>query len=113
MLGTRITAMQMANAHDVSLLFTGSDDGSVRLWSNYTLTLAREPNLVTAWQALSEMRSGNIGGHFNSPSPNSSAGLVMSWNQRAQLLLVTGDVRFVRLWDANTELKVFNRMNTY
>ena len=34
------------------------------------------------------------------------AGLVMSWEQRTQNLIVTGDVRIIRLWDAESELKV-------
>jgi regulator-associated protein of mTOR len=34
------------------------------------------------------------------------AGLVMSWEQRTQNLVVTGDVRIIRLWDAESELKV-------
>lgn len=34
------------------------------------------------------------------------AGLVMSWEQRAQNVVVTGDVRIIRMWDAESELKV-------
>jgi WD40 repeat protein len=34
------------------------------------------------------------------------AGSVMSWEQRAQNVVVTGDVRIIRIWDAESELKV-------
>nr|CAD7399474.1 unnamed protein product [Timema poppensis] len=32
--------------------------------------------------------------------------MVFSWVQRSQRLVVTGDVRVIRLWDADTELKI-------
>lgn len=34
------------------------------------------------------------------------AGSVMSWEQRTQSVVVTGDVRIIRIWDAESELKV-------
>jgi hypothetical protein len=53
---SRITSLQFVNSHDVSLLLVGSDDGTVRLWNNYTLTQqGREPGLVTAWHALADV----------------------------------------------------------
>lgn len=51
-MGIRITSLDFVNPHDVALLLVGSEDGGVRLWSNYT---SREPTLVTAWQALPDM----------------------------------------------------------
>lgn len=58
--------MQFVNEHDVSLLMTGSDDGTVRLWSNYVPRENREPELVTAWQALPDITPSNrsINGNF-------------------------------------------------
>jgi regulator-associated protein of mTOR len=45
------------NSHDVTLLLVGSDDGTVRLWNNFTLTQQGcEPGLVTAWQALADVQ---------------------------------------------------------
>lgn len=53
---SRITSLQFVNSHDVSLLLVGSDDGTVRLWNNYTLIQqGREPGLVTAWHALADV----------------------------------------------------------
>lgn len=57
---SRITALDLVNAHDSTMLLTGSEDGSVRLWSNYTNSLYnKEPVLVTAWQALPEISALN------------------------------------------------------
>jgi WD40 repeat protein len=53
---SRITSLQFVNGHDVSLLLVGSDDGTVRLWNNYTLAQqGHEPGLVTAWHALADV----------------------------------------------------------
>ncbi|KAJ9585619.1 hypothetical protein L9F63_002589, partial [Diploptera punctata] len=97
---TRITSLEFINGHDVSLLMVGSDDGSVRLWNNYALTQqGREPGLITAWQTLADTQ--NV-----SRSLNGGAGLVMSWEQKSQNVIVAGDVRIIRIWDAESELKV-------
>ncbi|XP_012256997.1 regulatory-associated protein of mTOR isoform X2 [Athalia rosae] len=95
---SRVSALEFINSHDVALLMTGSDDGSVRIWKNYCNMLGRDPTLLTAWQALADVQPA-------SKSPNATAGLVTSWEQRSLTLAVTGDVRIVRLWDAETELK--------
>ncbi|XP_058791281.1 regulatory-associated protein of mTOR isoform X2 [Phymastichus coffea] len=95
---SRITALEFINSHDVALLMVGSDDGSIRVWKNYYM-LGREPTLITAWQALADLQpvvKGSIG----------TSGLVTSWEQRTLTLAVTGDVKSVRLYDAETELKV-------
>ena len=34
-----------------------------------------------------------------------TTGLITSWEQRSLTLAVTGDVKVIRLWDAETELK--------
>lgn len=53
---SRITSLQFVNSHDVSLLLVGSDDGTVRLWNNYTMIQqGREPGMVTAWHALADV----------------------------------------------------------
>ncbi|XP_069683368.1 regulatory-associated protein of mTOR [Periplaneta americana] len=97
---SRITSLEFVNCHDVSLLLVGSDDGSLRLWNNYALQQqGTEPGLVTAWQALTDV-------HPVVRSLNAGAGLVMSWEQRTQNVVVSGDVRIIRIWDAESELKV-------
>jgi len=51
--------------------------------------------LVTAWQALSDML----------PIAKGS-GLVIDWDQTSSLMYTSGDVRIIRIWDAETELRV-------
>lgn len=53
---SRVTALEFINAHDVTLLMAGSDDGSVRVWKNYNSALNRDPVLLTAWQALADIQ---------------------------------------------------------
>nr|CAD7603780.1 unnamed protein product [Timema genevievae] len=96
---SRITSLDFINNHDVSLLLVGSDDGTIRVWSNYVSKQSQEPVLVTAWQALSDVQP-------VTKSPTAGAGMVSSWDQRSQRLVVSGDVRVIRLWDADTELKI-------
>ncbi|KTF84666.1 hypothetical protein cypCar_00043269, partial [Cyprinus carpio] len=50
---TRITAMEYLNGHDCSLLLTATDDGALRIWKNFADQ--RNPEMVTAWQGLSDM----------------------------------------------------------
>ncbi len=65
----------------------------MRLWRNYVSHLPTE--MVTAWQALSDML----------PSSHSS-GLVIDWEQENNTLLASGDVRVIRIWDVQKELKI-------
>jgi len=51
--------------------------------------------LVTAWQALADML----------PIAKGS-GLVVDWDQTSSLMYTSGDVRIVRIWDTETELRV-------
>ncbi|XP_014472593.1 PREDICTED: regulatory-associated protein of mTOR isoform X3 [Dinoponera quadriceps] len=95
---SRVTALEFINAHDLSLLMAGSDDGSVRVWKNYCGTISPDPVLLTAWQALADVQPATR-------TSSATAGLVTKWEQKSLTLAVTGDVRIVRLWDAETELK--------
>lgn len=121
-----VTALEFINSHDLSLLMVGSDDGSVRIWKNYCGTKGPDPILLTAWQALADVQPttktssstyrdervervacGRSWYHRKSSLMHFSAtaGLVTKWEQKSLTLAVTGDVRIVRLWDAETELK--------
>ncbi|KAI8478188.1 hypothetical protein Bbelb_440820, partial [Branchiostoma belcheri] len=52
---SRITALDFINSHDITLLLSGSDDGAVRIWREYGWDGECEPELVTAWQAISDL----------------------------------------------------------
>ncbi len=103
----RITSMEFINGHDDALLLIGTDDGSCRIWRDFirngssrssAVSPVEEPlgaTLVSAWNCIAEM----------TPSTRCS-GLVLDWNQDSLKLLATGDVRLVRIWDVERELKV-------
>uniref|UniRef100_A0A9J8BCL2 Raptor N-terminal CASPase-like domain-containing protein n=1 Tax=Cyprinus carpio carpio TaxID=630221 RepID=A0A9J8BCL2_CYPCA len=90
---TRITAMEYLNGHDCSLLLTGTDDGALRIWKNFADQ--RNPEMVTAWQGLSDMLPTTRG-----------SGMVVDWEQETGLLMTSGDVRVIRIWDTEREMKV-------
>uniref|UniRef100_A0A8C5X9N8 Regulatory associated protein of MTOR complex 1 n=1 Tax=Malurus cyaneus samueli TaxID=2593467 RepID=A0A8C5X9N8_9PASS len=91
---TRITAMEYLNGQDCSLLLTATDDGAIRVWKNFA-DLEKNPEMVTAWQGLSDMLP-------------TTRGLRMSvdWEQETGLLMTSGDVRIIRIWDTDREMKV-------
>ncbi|XP_066471837.1 regulatory-associated protein of mTOR isoform X4 [Tiliqua scincoides] len=91
---TRITAMEYLNGQDCSLLLTATDDGAIRVWKNFA-DLEKNPEMVTAWQGLSDMLPTTRG-----------AGMVVDWEQETGLLMTSGDVRIIRIWDTDREMKV-------
>ncbi|XP_035515429.1 regulatory-associated protein of mTOR [Morone saxatilis] len=90
---TRITSMEYLNGHDCSLLLTATDDGALRIWKNFADQ--KNPEMVTAWQGLSDMLPTTRG-----------AGMVVDWEQETGLLMTSGDVRVIRIWDTDREMKV-------
>ncbi|GFS45364.1 regulatory-associated protein of mTOR [Trichonephila inaurata madagascariensis] len=89
----RITALDFINAHDDSLLMIGSDDGVVKIWKNYVSD--SDNRLITAFQVIQDLL----------PSTRGS-GLILQWEQHLSQLLASGDVRHVRVWDAEKETKI-------
>ena len=89
--GTRITEVKFLNEDDVALLMTGSQEGVVRIYRSYESLQTIE--LVSAWRALTDLL----------PS-NRSSGLVAEWQQGRGSMLVGGDVRVIRVWDAPREM---------
>jgi len=68
-------------------------DGIVRLYRNYDPTLEQGPiQMVSAFRALNEIVQSRHG-----------SGLVMDWKQSSGTLLVGGDSRVIKVWDALTE----------
>ena len=75
-----------------------ADDGSVKVWRTYVPeagSVSSSAQLVTAWQALTDMLPISKG-----------SGLVMDWDQTSSLVYTSGDVRIIRVWDTETELRV-------
>lgn len=90
--GTRITSMSWINERNHSLLITGCDDGSVRLWDNDLDSEQPQPKLLTAFSAVPDLMSGKKGG-----------GIVTEWQQNVGRLIAGGDTKYIRCWDFETE----------
>lgn len=70
---------------------TGSSDGVLRVFRNYESE--KKVELCAAFRALTDLV----------PS-NKNAGLVFEWVQSRGIVLVAGDVKVIRVWNAGTEL---------
>ncbi|OWF51799.1 regulatory-associated protein of mTOR-like isoform X1 [Mizuhopecten yessoensis] len=88
---TKITSIEFLNAHDDTLMLTGSDDGAVRIWRD----CLEDVEIVSAFQALSDMIPLSRG-----------SGLVIDWEQESGMLLASGDVRTIKIWDSRSEMKL-------
>ncbi|KAJ7082524.1 hypothetical protein C8R43DRAFT_1052351 [Mycena crocata] len=92
-LGTSVTSLQVINQDVGGIIMTGSSDGVLRLYRNYDPTVDQGPvQMVSAFRALNELVTVKQG-----------AGIVMDWKQSAGIVLVGGDSRIIRVWDAQTE----------
>lgn len=89
--GCRPTALRLINEDDLGLLAVGTDDGVLRLFRNYESP--EKVELLTAWRALTDLSPGTH-----------NKGLLMDWQQSSGSFLVSGDVRVVRVWDAEKEM---------
>uniref|UniRef100_D8PM15 Raptor N-terminal CASPase-like domain-containing protein n=1 Tax=Schizophyllum commune (strain H4-8 / FGSC 9210) TaxID=578458 RepID=D8PM15_SCHCM len=94
--GTNITALEIVNQDIGGIIVSGSADGVVRLYRNYDPALQQGPlQMVSSWRAINELIYTDHG-----------AGLIMDWQQASGVLLVGGDSRTVKVWDAQTETSV-------
>lgn len=88
--GTKISDMKFLNEDNVPLLMTGSTDGVVRIYKSFHDI--HESQLLTSWRALTDII----------PTPR-SVGLLTEWQQSRGTMLVTGDVKVIKVWDAARE----------
>ena len=70
---------------------TGSSDGVIRVFRNYESEGKTE--LVSAYRALTDLVDSSV-----------NAGLVFDWQQGQGKLVVAGDVKVIRVWNALTEM---------
>lgn len=97
--GTKITDLKFLNEDDSPLLMIGSSDGVIKIYKNFHTPQGpgdddeNAVELVSAWRALTDMLL-----------TSKSSGLVTEWLQSRGSLLVSGDVKIIRVWDAPREL---------
>ena len=89
--GSRITEARFINEDDHAMLMTGSSDGVVKIFRNYWADKGVE--LVSTFRALT-----------NLVQSTKNAGLVLDWQQGQGKMLVAGDVKVIRVWNAATEI---------
>lgn len=89
--GSRISDLRFINEDDQALLMTGSSDGAVKIFRNYDSQ--RNVELLASFRALTDLV----------PSTH-NAGLVFDWQQGQGRILVAGDERVIRVWQAGSEL---------
>ena len=89
--GSKINEARFINEDDQALLMTGSSDGVIKIFRNYDSQ--KQVELVSAFRALTDLV----------PS-NKNAGLVFDWQQGQGKVLVAGDVKVIKVWNAATEI---------
>lgn len=82
--------MRFINEDDQALLMTGSTDGTIKMFRDYDSH--DRVHLVSALRALTDMV----------PSTH-NAGLVFDWLQGRGRIIVAGDAKVIRVWNAATE----------
>ncbi|XP_018646818.1 hypothetical protein Smp_159000 [Schistosoma mansoni] len=91
-----VTDIEFINAdEEESLLLTATDDGYIRIWRNYTHHLGQDPEILTAWNGITDL--------YQTDYP---VGVVVHWSQHANQLMVSGDTRIIRIWDCLCESKL-------
>ena len=91
-LGSRVTELKFINEDDQAMLMTGSSDGVIKIFKNYENSKTLE--LASSFRALSDLVV----------SDKQNAGLVFAWQQGQGRILVAGDDRTIRVWQAGHEL---------
>lgn len=89
-LGSRISDLKFINEDDIALVMSGSSDGVIKIFRNYDER--KNVELATSFRALTDL-----------VSSTHNAGLVFDWQQGQGRVLVAGDVRVIRVWQAATE----------
>ena len=89
---SRVTELRFINEDDQAMLMTGSSDGVIKIFKNYDDLKTIE--LASSFRALSDLVI----------SDKQNAGLVFDWQQGQGRILVAGDDRVIRVWQAGHEL---------
>ncbi|GAA6007493.1 hypothetical protein JCM10207_006363 [Rhodosporidiobolus poonsookiae] len=88
-----ITTLRFVNEDDIALLMTATSDGDIRLFRAYESP--DEVKLISSFQGIAESLPTTVA--------DTDAGLVVEWQQGRGQLLMGGNVKFIRIWDATRE----------
>ncbi|THH18632.1 hypothetical protein EW146_g2399 [Bondarzewia mesenterica] len=93
-----ITSVQFINQDVGGIILVSSADGMIRLYRNYDpATSSTGVQMVSAFRGLGEIIQVRRG-----------SGVVVNWKQSGGSLLVSGDSRMIRVWDAHTESQLMD-----
>ncbi|EGO19096.1 hypothetical protein SERLADRAFT_454001 [Serpula lacrymans var. lacrymans S7.9] len=96
--GTSVTSLHIINQDVGGIIVTGAADGIVRLYRNYDSLMNQGPvQMVSSFRALNDVIQVRRG-----------SGVIVDWKQSSASLLVGGDSRIIRVWDANSETQVLD-----
>mmetsp|Transcript_2689 Transcript_2689/g.5010 ORF Transcript_2689/g.5010 Transcript_2689/m.5010 type:complete len:1787 (+) Transcript_2689:931-6291(+) len=108
---TKMTAMSWMNERNHTLLLTGCDDGSVRIWDSVVDCKfdsdETDAQLVTAFFALPELNPSVL--------PSRGSGMVIEWQQASGRLIAGGNTKVIRCWDVESEkcnIKIDSRVSS-
>ena len=96
-INTRVTSLSWINEMSSSLLLTGCDDGSVRIWDGIMegtgeIVTDCGLSLSSAFFAMPELVANRRG-----------SGLVTEWQQFSGRLIAAGNSKYIRCWDLEAE----------
>lgn len=98
---SKISDIKFINEDDQAFLMSGSSDGVIRIYRNYAPSddeaHLKKPELASSWRALTHMVASNV-----------NSGMVFDWQQVNGTVLVAGDVRVIRVWNAGHETCVMD-----
>ncbi|TFY81020.1 hypothetical protein EWM64_g2987 [Hericium alpestre] len=93
-----ITSVQFINQDVGGIILVSSADGMIRLYRNYDPATSNTPvQMVSSFRGLSDLVQMRRG-----------SGVVVNWKQSGGSLLVGGDSRIIRVWDAHTESQLLD-----
>ncbi|TFY55214.1 hypothetical protein EVJ58_g8388 [Rhodofomes roseus] len=96
--GTCVTSLHIINQEVGGIILTAAADGVVRLYRNYDPSLSNGPlQMVSSFRGANEVLQVQRG-----------SGVITDWRQTGGTLLVGGDSRVIRVWDAHTESQVMD-----
>uniref|UniRef100_A0A2M4A4U5 Putative guanine nucleotide binding protein mip1 n=2 Tax=Anopheles triannulatus TaxID=58253 RepID=A0A2M4A4U5_9DIPT len=119
-----VTSLEFINAHDIGLVMAGYSDSTIRLWrpleasgdQSQQQQQQSQSQLLSAWHGLLDFHSASLAkvscldtsgqaSHLNGGAP-APGGLVLAWHQRSQTIMAAGEAKYVRIWDAEREMRI-------
>lgn len=93
--GTSVTSLHFVNEETQALILTASADGMVKVFNNYDPEMAFDDYPIEMCSSFRALPRLSMSEH--------RSGIVTDWLQPYGLLVVGGDSRTIKIWDAHKE----------